>query len=207
MPAGLRTGGSGGRRGFAGCADRRRPAVSERARALHAERWSSTGTFTRWTASSITAATSAQRKADGQFDLPRAKEGGLGALFFSIFVTEDYYPARLETKQALRMLDSAHRTDRPQQPDASKSRATRRHRTDSRERQDRRRARYRRQLRSGRRPGRDPADVPPGHALGAAFRAQLDQQLCRFLLLGAEMARAERSRPRGDSRNESPRAW
>jgi membrane dipeptidase len=46
-------------------------------------------------------------KADGQFDLPRAKEGGLGALFFSIFVTEDYYPARLETKQALRMLDCA----------------------------------------------------------------------------------------------------
>ena len=33
-----------------------------------------------------------QRKTDGQFDLPRAKEGGLGALFFSIFVTEDYYP-------------------------------------------------------------------------------------------------------------------
>jgi membrane dipeptidase len=48
-----------------------------------------------------------ERKADGQFDLPRAKEGGLGALFFSIFVTEDYYPGRLETKQALRMLDTA----------------------------------------------------------------------------------------------------
>jgi membrane dipeptidase len=48
-----------------------------------------------------------QRKSDGQFDLPRAKEGGLGALFFSIFVTEDYYPARYETRQALRMLDAA----------------------------------------------------------------------------------------------------
>jgi membrane dipeptidase len=48
-----------------------------------------------------------QRKPDGQFDLPRAKEGGLGALFFSVFVTEDYYPARLETKHALRMLDCA----------------------------------------------------------------------------------------------------
>src|ERR1022692_4302288 len=48
-----------------------------------------------------------ERKPDGQFDLPRAKEGGLGALLFSIFVTEDYYPGRLETKQALRMLDSA----------------------------------------------------------------------------------------------------
>jgi membrane dipeptidase len=48
-----------------------------------------------------------ERKADGQFDLPRAREGGLDALFFSIFVTEDYYPARLETRQALRMLDCA----------------------------------------------------------------------------------------------------
>jgi membrane dipeptidase len=47
------------------------------------------------------------RKPDGQFDLPRAVEGGLGALFFSFFVTEDYYPARLETKQAMRMLDCA----------------------------------------------------------------------------------------------------
>lgn len=48
-----------------------------------------------------------ERKPDGQFDLVRAREGGLGAMFFSIFVTEDYYPSRLETKQALRMLDSA----------------------------------------------------------------------------------------------------
>ncbi len=47
------------------------------------------------------------RQNDGQFDLPRAKEGGLKALFFSIFVTEDYYPGRFETKQALRMLDTA----------------------------------------------------------------------------------------------------
>ncbi len=47
------------------------------------------------------------RKPDGQFDLPRAREGGLGALFFTIFVTEEYYPARLETKQALRLLDCA----------------------------------------------------------------------------------------------------
>src|SRR5690349_16733718 len=48
-----------------------------------------------------------ERKRDGQFDLPRAKEGGLDALFFSIFITEDYYPSRFETKQALRMLDTA----------------------------------------------------------------------------------------------------
>lgn len=47
------------------------------------------------------------RKSDGQFDLPRAREGGLDALFFSIFVTEDYCAGRYETKQAIRMLDCA----------------------------------------------------------------------------------------------------
>ncbi|HEX4808115.1 MAG TPA: dipeptidase [Bryobacteraceae bacterium] len=47
------------------------------------------------------------RKPDGQFDLPRAREGGLGAMFFSVFVPEDYYPARLETTQALRVIDCA----------------------------------------------------------------------------------------------------
>ena len=47
-----------------------------------------------------------QRKPDGQFDLPRAREGGLGAMFFSFYVTEDYYPGRFETKQALRLIDA-----------------------------------------------------------------------------------------------------
>ena len=49
-----------------------------------------------------------QRVDDGQFDLVRAKEGGLNALFFTLFVTEQYYPARLETKQALRLIDAAY---------------------------------------------------------------------------------------------------
>lgn len=48
-----------------------------------------------------------ERMPDGQFDLPRAKEGGVGAMFFSVFVTEDYYPQRLETKQTLRLIDLA----------------------------------------------------------------------------------------------------
>src|SRR3954452_12991068 len=43
------------------------------------------------------------RKSGGMWDLPRAREGGLGALFFSAYVPEDYYPGRLETKQALRV--------------------------------------------------------------------------------------------------------
>jgi membrane dipeptidase len=49
-----------------------------------------------------------QRVNDGQFDLGRAKEGGLDAMFFSLFVTEHYYPARVETKQVLRLIDAAY---------------------------------------------------------------------------------------------------
>jgi membrane dipeptidase len=49
-----------------------------------------------------------QRAADGQFDLLRAREGGLDAMFLSLFVTEEYYPARLETRQVLRLIDAAH---------------------------------------------------------------------------------------------------
>ncbi len=48
-----------------------------------------------------------KRVDDGQFDLARAREGGLKAMFFSIFVTEEYYPGRFETKQALRLMDLA----------------------------------------------------------------------------------------------------
>ncbi len=48
-----------------------------------------------------------QRVNDGQIDLPRAKEGGVDAMFFSLFVTEEYYPPRFETKQALRLVDLA----------------------------------------------------------------------------------------------------
>ncbi len=47
------------------------------------------------------------RAPDGQVDLPRLVEGGVDALFFTLFVPEEYYPARYETKQALRLLDLA----------------------------------------------------------------------------------------------------
>ncbi len=49
-----------------------------------------------------------ERVADGQFDLPRAKEGGLDAMSYSLFVTEQYYPGRFETKQVLRLIDAAY---------------------------------------------------------------------------------------------------
>jgi membrane dipeptidase len=48
-----------------------------------------------------------RRVPDGQFDLPRAKDGGIDAMFFSVFVTEDYYPQRMEVKQTLRLVDLA----------------------------------------------------------------------------------------------------
>jgi membrane dipeptidase len=48
-----------------------------------------------------------ERLADGQVDLPRAKEGGIDAMFFSLFITEEYYPQRFETKQVMRLIDLA----------------------------------------------------------------------------------------------------
>ena len=48
-----------------------------------------------------------ERVSDGQFDLPRAREGGLDAMLFSLFINEQYYPARFETKQTLRLIDMA----------------------------------------------------------------------------------------------------
>ena len=43
----------------------------------------------------------------GHVDLPRAREGGLDAMFFSVFVQEQYYPGRFETRHALRLIDLA----------------------------------------------------------------------------------------------------
>ncbi len=47
------------------------------------------------------------RYTDGQVDLPRVKAGGMDAFFLSLFVTEEYYPGRYETKQVLRLLEFA----------------------------------------------------------------------------------------------------
>jgi membrane dipeptidase len=47
------------------------------------------------------------RKSNGYWDLPRAREGGVGAFFMSLYIPEEYYPGRFETKQALRRIDHA----------------------------------------------------------------------------------------------------
>lgn len=50
-----------------------------------------------------------ERRTDGQWDLPRAREGGETAFFLSVFVPEEYYPSRFEARQALRRVDHARR--------------------------------------------------------------------------------------------------
>ena len=47
------------------------------------------------------------RLPDGQVDLPRMREGGIDAFLLSLFVLEQYYPARYESKQTLRLVDLA----------------------------------------------------------------------------------------------------
>ena len=45
--------------------------------------------------------------ADGHVDLPRLKEGGLDAVFFSVYTPEAYYPARHEVKNTFRVVSLA----------------------------------------------------------------------------------------------------
>jgi membrane dipeptidase len=48
-----------------------------------------------------------QRYPDGHFDLVRAKEGGLDAMFFSVYTPEPYYPGRYEVKNTFRVVELA----------------------------------------------------------------------------------------------------
>jgi membrane dipeptidase len=81
--------------------------VSDRARKLHADAFVFDGHVHVINRQFYHGGDIGERVSDGQFDLSRAKEGGLDAMFFSIFVTEDYYPARYETKQVFRLMDLA----------------------------------------------------------------------------------------------------
>ena len=177
-------------------------ARSARARCTMA-RSSSTGTSTPSTACSITAAISASVKSDGQFDLPRAKEGGLGAMFFSIFVTEDYYPGAARDQAGAAHDGYRARTDRDATARRSKSRGPRPTSSAS--------------ASAARWP---PCSISKAASIWTATRrccatciasgcvrsqlsgAQLDQQLRRFVLLAGEVARLERPRPRIHPRDE-----
>ena len=48
-----------------------------------------------------------QRYPDGHFDLVRAREGGLDAMFFSVYTPEPYYPGRFEVKNTFRVVELA----------------------------------------------------------------------------------------------------
>ena len=48
-----------------------------------------------------------QRYTDGNVDLPRAREGGVDAMFFSVYTPENYYPGRFETKNTFRVVELA----------------------------------------------------------------------------------------------------
>ncbi len=50
-----------------------------------------------------------EQRTDAQWDLVRAREGGQGAFFLSVYVPEEYYPSRFETKQTFRRVDHALR--------------------------------------------------------------------------------------------------
>jgi membrane dipeptidase len=84
-------------------------AVSERARRLHADAFVFDAHLHAVTKQFYKGGSFGKRLPDGQFDLIRAKEGGLDAMFLTLYVMEDYYPARHETKQVLRLLDEAYR--------------------------------------------------------------------------------------------------
>ena len=46
---------------------------------------------------------------DGQVDLPRIRKGGVNAIFFSIFTSDNYYPNRFELKETMILMDLALR--------------------------------------------------------------------------------------------------
>ena len=48
-----------------------------------------------------------QRYPDGHFDLPRARAGGLNAMFFSVYTPEPYYPGRFEVTNTFRVVELA----------------------------------------------------------------------------------------------------
>jgi len=83
------------------------PRVSEEARRLHEETFVFDGHVHMINRQLHLGGNIGDRLADGQVDLPRMKEGGVDAFFMTLFVMEQYYPARYETKQTLRLMNKA----------------------------------------------------------------------------------------------------
>lgn len=83
------------------------PRVSEEARRLHQDAFVFDGHVHMINRQLHLGGNIGDRAPDGQVDLPRMKEGGVDAFFMTLFVMEQYYPARYETKQTLRLMNMA----------------------------------------------------------------------------------------------------
>ena len=83
------------------------PRVSEEARRQHQEAFVFDGHVHMINRQLHLGGNIGDRLPDGQVDLPRMKEGGVDAFFMTLFVMEQYYPARYETKQTLRLMNMA----------------------------------------------------------------------------------------------------
>jgi membrane dipeptidase len=92
---------------LAACALPLEAQISERARKLHQDAFVFDGHVHVINRQFYHGGDIGQRIPDGQFDLPRARDGGVDAMFFSVFVSEEYYPPRYETKHVLRLIDLA----------------------------------------------------------------------------------------------------
>jgi membrane dipeptidase len=83
------------------------PRVSEEARRLHQAAFVFDGHLHMINRQLHLGGNIGDRVPDGQVDLPRMKEGGVDAFFMTLFVMEQYYPARYETRQTLRLMNMA----------------------------------------------------------------------------------------------------
>lgn len=81
--------------------------VSPRARALHQEAFVFDGHVHLINRQFYLGGGIGERYPDGQVDLVRMKEGGVDAFLMTLYVQEEYYPQRMETRHLLRLLDRA----------------------------------------------------------------------------------------------------
>ncbi len=89
--------------------DQPAPQISARARAIHQRALVFDGHVHALDTEFYNGGSMGTRRTSGQWDLPRAREGGEGAFFLSVYIPEEYYPGRFETKQAFRRVDHALR--------------------------------------------------------------------------------------------------
>src|ERR1700692_4238413 len=83
------------------------PTISAKARAVHKRAFVFDGHVHALDREFYKGGSIGTRKEDGYWDLPRARDGGVGAFFLSVYIPEEYYPGRFETKQALRRIEHA----------------------------------------------------------------------------------------------------